>query len=285
MVPPTPHQGGPEEHRPRPPGPAGPGAAGGAPPAQARLSPLAGARRLRWAVPLGAVAVTGGILAASLVSAAQATPTLPPRTPAQLLAAVAGRTGPLPALTGTVVETAALGFPDLPGVGDPTSLQSLITGSHTVRVWYSDPSHVRLEIPGQLSESDVIRNGQDVWTWSSVRNTATHVRLPARGTDTAEPSPARSPLTPQEAAREALAAVGPTTRVSVASNVMVAGVPCYELVLAPKDSRSLVGQVRIAVDARRSVPLRVQVFARGGAAPAFQTGFTSISYTQPASAN
>ncbi len=243
------------------------------------------ARRLRWAVPVGALVVTGGVVAGSLITAAQATPPLPPRTPAQLLAAVAGRTGPLPALTGTVVETAALGLPSLPGTGDPTSLTSLLAGSHTVRVWYSDPSHVRLEIPGQLSESDVIRNGQDVWTWSSVRNTATHVRLPARGTDTAEPSPARSPLTPQEAAREALAAVGPTTRVSVASNVMVAGVPCYELVLAPKDSRSLVGQVRIAVDARRSVPLRVQVFARGGAAPAFQTGFTSISYTQPASAN
>jgi len=231
------------------------------------------------------VAVTGGILAASLVSAAQATPTLPPRTPAQLLAAVAGRTGPLPALTGTVVETAALGFPDLPGVGDPTSLQSLITGSHTIRVWYADPQHVRIAIPGQLSETDVIRNARDLWMWSSVHNTATHQLLSARDTNTPVPPPARTPLTPQQAAQQVLAAVGPTTSVSVASNVTVAGEASYELVLAPKDSRSLIGQVRIAIDATRNVPLRVQVLPRGSSVPAFQTGFTSIAFTRPAAAN
>jgi outer membrane lipoprotein-sorting protein len=250
------------------------------------LSPrLARARRLRWAVPVGAVVVAGGVIGASLVSSAQATPPLPPRTPAQLLAAVAGRTGPLQPLTGTVVETAALGLPDLPGVGDPTSLQSLITGSHTIRIWYADPQHVRLAIPGQLSETDVIRNGQDLWMWSSVHNTVTHQLLPAGDAATPVPSPVQTPLTPQQAAQQALAAVGPTTSVSVASNVMVADEPAYELVLAPKDSRSLIGQVRIAIDAAHNVPLRVQVFARGSSAPAFQTGFTSIAFTSPAAAN
>ena len=97
--------------------------------------------------------------------------------------------------------------------------------------------------------------------------------------------PPQTPLTPQQAAQEVLAAVGPTTTVSVASNVTVAGEASYELVLAPKDSRSLIGQVRIAVDARRNVPLRVQVFPRGSATPAFQTGFTSIAFTRPAAAN
>ncbi len=241
-------------------------------------------RRLRWAVPAGAVAIAGGVLAAFLVPAAQATPPLPSRTPAQLLAAVAGRTGPLPAMTGTVVETAALGLPDLPTAGDPTSLQSLLTGSHTIRLWYADPRHVRLAVPGQLSETDLIRSGRDVWLWSSVHNQVTHLKLPASG-GTAEQAPARAPLTPQQAAQQVLAAVGPTTTVSVASNVTVAGEASYELVLAPKDGRSLIGQVRIAIDARRNVPLRVQVFARGAASPAFQTGFTSIAFTQPAAAN
>ena len=223
-------------------------------------------RRLRWAVPIGAVAVTFGVLAASLVSAAQATPSLPSRTPAQLLAAVAGQTAPMPALTGTVVETAALGLPGLPVGGDPTSLQSLLTGSHTIRVWYSDPQHIRLAIPGQLSETDLIRNGQDVWMWSSVQNRATRLRLPARSAP--ELAPMQTPqttLTPQQAARAVLAAVGPTTTVRVASNVTVAGEAAYQLVLAPKDGRSLIGQVRIAVGARRNVPLRVQVFPRGSA--------------------
>ncbi|MGE5286922.1 MAG: LolA family protein [Micromonosporaceae bacterium] len=244
------------------------------------------ARRLRWAVPAGVVVATaGGVLAASLVATAQATPELPSRTPAQLLAAVAGRTGPLPAFTGTVVETASLGFPELPGGGDPTSLQSLLTGSHTIRVWYADPQHLRLAIPGQLSETDVIRNGQNLWTWSSTHNTVTHTRLAAGDGHEAEPPMTKGPLTPQQAANQVLAAVGPTTTVSIASNVTVAGEPAYELVLAPKDSRSLIGQVRIAIDAHRSVPLRVQVFARGSSAPAFQIGFTSIAFTRPAAAN
>ena len=55
--------------------------------------------------------------------------------------------------------------------------------------------------------------------------------------------------------------------------------------LAPKDSRSLVGQVQIAVDGRNGVPLRVQVFARGAGSPAFQVGYTSISFVTPAPAN
>jgi hypothetical protein len=71
----------------------------------------------------------------------------------------------------------------------------------------------------------------------------------------------------------------------VARDVTVAGESAYELVLAPKDSRSLIGQIRIAIDGQRDVPLRVQVFGRNSSAPAFQTGFTSVSFTRPAAAN
>ena len=47
----------------------------------------------------------------------------------------------------------------------------------------------------------------------------------------------------------------------------VAGQAAYQLVLAPRSSRSLIGQVRIAIDSQHRVPLRVQVFARGAATP------------------
>jgi hypothetical protein len=43
-----------------------------------------------------------------------------------------------------------------------------------------------------------------------------------------------------------------------------------------------VGEVRIAVDAVTSFPLRVQVTARGAGEPAFSSGFTSITYATPA---
>jgi len=44
----------------------------------------------------------------------------------------------------------------------------------------------------------------------------------------------------------------------------------------------LIRSVRIAIDAATALPLRVQVFAAGSSAPAFQTGFTSLSLHRPA---
>lgn len=240
-------------------------------------------RRTRWAVPGGVLAVVAAIAAGALVSTAQASPVLPARTPAQLLAAVAS-TKSMPALTGTVVETANLGLPNLPGASnDPTSLESLLTGSHTVRIWYADQSHVRLAVPGLESESDFILDGNTAWLWQSSTNSVDHYLLPKQQPKRA--MPAMPALTPQQAANQAIKAVGPTTKVSVQSNVVVAGQPAYQLVLAPKSPDSLVGQVRIAVDAANHVPLRVQLFARHASSPAFQVGFTSISFVRPAAAN
>jgi hypothetical protein len=62
----------------------------------------------------------------------------------------------------------------------------------------------------------------------------------------------------------------------------VAGQDAYQLVVAPKDSRSLVGRVVFELDAQHpGVVLGVQLFARGAASPAFQTGFTSITFAAP----
>jgi len=183
-----------------------------------------------------------------------------------------------------VVETTSLGLPSLPGTADPTSLASLLTGSHTIRVWYASPRHFRLAVPESLSETDVIADGNTAWLWESTTNTVTEFTLPPHQS-APQTQPTTAPLTPQQAAQQVLAAVGQTTTVSVDSNVTVAGQAAYELVLAPKDSRSLVGQVQIAIDGRNGVPLRLQVFARGASSPAFQVGYTSIQFVTPAPAD
>jgi outer membrane lipoprotein-sorting protein len=239
-------------------------------------------RRARWAVPAGALAITGAVLAGSLISVAQASPGLPPRTAAQLLAQVGDSV--TPPLTGTVVETTSLGLPSLPGTADPTSIASLLTGSHTIRVWYAGPRHFRVAVPEPLSETDVIADGNTAWLWDSRANSVTEYTLPAHQ-QTPMTQPTSAPLTPQQAAQQVLAAVGKTTTVRVDSNITVAGQPAYELVLAPKDSRSLIGQVRIAIDGRNGVPLRLQVYARGASSPAFQVGYTAIEFVTPAPAD
>jgi len=226
-------------------------------------------------------------MAAALIPVAQAAPALPARTPAQLLADVAARSQ-VPAFSGTVTESTSLGLPQLPGrQSDPTSITSLLTGSHTIQVWYASPREFRVAFPGKMSETDLYRNGDTAWLWQSVPDTVTKFTLPP-GADTSMPD-TKLPVTPQQAAGIALAAVGPTTTVGVNSNVYVAGRAAYELTLAPKDARSLIGQVRIAIDASNSVPLRVEVLARPAAgppgstasSPAITIGFTSVTFAAP----
>src|SRR5579859_6622897 len=121
-------------------------------------------RRARWAVPGAAVAVTAVTVAALQIPAAQASPNLPDKTPAQLLASISGDQK-VPPMTGTVVETASLGLPQLPQTGNPTSMTSLLTGSHTVKVYYQDQDHYRLAVPQPGSETDVVGNGSKLWLW------------------------------------------------------------------------------------------------------------------------
>lgn len=241
------------------------------------MSNVLSSRRARWAVPASVLVIVGAAIGLAPIVAG-ASPTLPPKTAAELLAAV-GSAQNRP-FSGTVVETARLGLPALPETHDgSTSLQSLVTGSHTARLWFAGPDKARFALVGDLAETDVVRNGRDVWVWTSSTNTAQHATLPA-GSHDATPAPT-PPVSPQEAARRALAAVDPTTVVSVDGSARVAGRPAYELVLQPRDARSLVGQVRIAVDSATSLPLRVEVFAAGASDPAFETGFTSVSFARP----
>ena len=243
-------------------------------------------RRARWAVPGAAVVVTAAAVAALQIPAAQASPDLPNRTPAQLLASISSD-AKVPPMTGTVVETASLGLPQLPQTGNPTSLASLLTGSHTVKVYYKDASHFRLAVPQPQSETDVVADGSRLWLWESSSDSVTEFVPPAvKGkVKHSEPKLPQPPLTPQQAASQVLAAVGKTTLVSVQANVMVAGEPSYQLVLAPKDQRSLVGRVVIAVDGKYGVPLRVQLYAKGASSPAFQVGYTALQWVTPAPSN
>lgn len=236
-------------------------------------------RQARWAVPAVVVLAAGGLVAGSALPSAAAAPRLPARSAGQLLAALTADAAP--PLSGTITETASLGLPALPAelTGGGTSL---LAGSHTVQVWYASPEHFRLALPQRMSEDDLIRNGRDAWLWDSAANTVSHVTLPAAGPLPPIPT---IPLTPQQAARQALAGAGPATIVRVEPTVTVAGQAAYQLVLAPRSSRSLIGQVRIAIDSQHRVPLRVQVFARGAARPAAQVGFTAVSFTRPPAAD
>lgn len=238
--------------------------------------------RLRWTVPLAA----GAVVAAVVVGAAAATadPGLPARTPAELLVAL--QQPQTQALSGTVSVTTDLGLPELPTsvTGGAAGPSALLTGTHTLRVWTDGDTRSRVDLLAQSNEYDVIRNGSDVWLWSSADAETTHVTLPAEATASeSQPAPGvvSMPSTPQEAADAVLSALDPTTAVTVTGVSVVAGRPAYELVLTPKQEGTRVARVTIAVDAETSVPLAVRVYSTRSSAPAIDIGFTSVGFSTP----
>lgn len=254
-------------------------------------SPSTGTQRSRrrkpslaWVAPIAAaaLAVGGGVLASSNASAE---PPLPKKTAQQLLTAVAG--AKVPGLSGTVTETADLGLPSLPtgSEGGPTSssnFSDLVDGTHTLKVWTAGADKSRVALLGTYGESDLIRNGNQAWQWSSKDKQAVHTRYVGSAPDSTRQGDLPQAQTPQQLAEQALKAIDPTTTVSVARNVTVAGRPAYDLVLTPKDDRSLVGEVTIAVDAKTWTPLQVAVTADGQTKPALSAGFTTVDFSVPA---
>ncbi|SDT00389.1 LolA family protein [Microlunatus soli] len=236
---------------------------------------------VRWLAPIAAAALAiGGGLAATTASA---DPNLPKKSPQELLTAVAG--AKVDGLSGTVTETAELGLPSMPSNGptEESDFGSLASGTHTLKVWTSGEDKSRVSLLGTYGESSLIRNGNQAWLWSSKEKKAVHTTY--AGKAMAQRHSSEMPATPQEAAKKALDAIDPSTSTKVARNVTVADRPAYELVLTPKDDRSLVGEVAIAVDAQTSVPLRVEVSADGAKDPAFSVGFTDVDFSVPAAKN
>ena len=159
--------------------------------------------RARWAAPvLAAALMVGGVATAQSSAGGQSD--LAPRTAHDLLVDLQ-KARPTP-LSGTVAQTMDLGLPDLSagalsgGSGSAGKLNpvSLLSGSHSWRVWFADPTHARLALVDGTDEYDVVRNGSDVWQWSSADASVAHAKVPAEAEN---PGDTRSPATPGDRRR------------------------------------------------------------------------------------
>ncbi|MFF0775169.1 outer membrane lipoprotein carrier protein LolA [Nonomuraea wenchangensis] len=245
---------------------------------------------VRWGVPIAAAAVIGAAIGAGpVIAAVSGEPTLPERSAEQLLADAAAATAKdqgMRPMSGTVQQTASLGLPALPVTGGDTGPLSLLSGTHEVKVWYGGENKIRVAMPTHLNETNLIYNGDQSWYWDSATNTATRLRIKAdAGEQHGLPTPQPTDVTPQQAAQRLLAQVDEHTAVRVINTAEVAGRPVYQLVLAPKADGSLVQEVRIALDGETYMPLQVQLYAKGSAEPAYQVGFTQVTFTPPAAEN
>ncbi|MDP9116931.1 MAG: hypothetical protein M3O28_06685 [Actinomycetota bacterium] len=253
------------------------------------MSMLRQHRALRWLAPV-AVAGVVGLAASGIIAAKASTNSLPATSTAQLLADV-GSTSEV-GFSGTVVAQLALGLPELPsvaqGAGD-SSIAGLLSGSHTMRLWYGGPNAQRIAILGPTSETDVFHSGQNLWEWDSAAHVATRFTVPPDSGSARAPlapapptsSSAAESTTPQQLASRVIAALNPSTVVTMGATHLVADRSAYDLVLTPRDAGSRVASVHIAVDGATKIPLGVQVYARGSSAAAIDVAFSDIDFTAP----
>jgi outer membrane lipoprotein-sorting protein len=240
-----------------------------------RASGIFGRHRiLRWIAPAGVLAA-GGALGLTMLSPASADSRLSPMSADQLLSAVSS--AQIPGLSGTVTENASLGLPMLGSSTD--SVEGLLTGSHSLRVWYAGTDQQRVAMVDKSGEYDVFRNGVDVWQWDSTKQEATHAVLPRAATDTPTPS---GTTDPQTLAQEVLAAVGSTTTISIGPQQKVAGREAYQLVLTPKQTGSRISSVTMSVDGQTHIPLGVQVYGPSKAdGPAIDVSYLDVDLAVP----
>jgi outer membrane lipoprotein-sorting protein len=214
------------------------------------------------------VAVAGAVGLGLLVApaGAGAAPELPPVTAEELISSVlTAQPGPL---DGTVELDNQLGLPALP------ELPQAANGTSTARVWSDGAGKGRLSVPSAQGERTLVDDGTTFWAWNSADRTVT--RRPADG----EHRPPEAATTdPAKAAAQAVQALRATSTVDVDGTAEVAGRPAYELVLAPAPTeRTLLREVRIAVDAEKRMPLRLTVLANGSTDPALELGFTDLTF-------
>ncbi|RXZ45238.1 LolA family protein [Agromyces binzhouensis] len=269
--------------------------------------------RARTVVP--AIGVPVAIALAILVPMqANASVDLPDKTPEELVAFA--KAGDVDALSGTIEQRSELGLPDLGtlmggGASDANDseadaaasdtlgeLVSLATGSFDANV-YLDGDHARLQVLDRMAERNVYLSPGEAWFVDSETQTATRLgvaddadvegleaeldRLADEARAEAEaglPDGEQLP-TPQQLLDRALDRLDETTAVSVGTDGRVAGRDAYELVLEPRTDETLVGEIRVAIDGENGAALAASVTARGADAPAFETGFTDVSFAAP----
>ena len=140
----------------------------------------------------------------------------------------------------------------------------------------SGEAKAKVALVDGTTESSLTRNGDDVWAWSSTKQEAVHSTLDAQ-----KAKPSGTPTSPSAAIKELLEKVQPSTEVVTSGTGYVAGRAVYQLVLTPKDDDSLVGQVRVSVDAESFVPLGLRVIADDNQ-DAITVAASSVDYTVPA---
>lgn len=230
-------------------------------------------RKAFAAVAAGTALGVGGLVVVAMPAGAGEAPQLPPIGAQELVRSTLA--ADTPAHSGTVAVEDNAGLPTVPGIG------SLDVDS--ARVYTDGNGKSRLGVQQGSSERTIVHDGAAVWNYDSAANTTTKITLPpeAKQQHGATKGELADPTT---AATQLLQKVRQTSTVAVDGTASVADRPAYELVLRPKPTeRTVLREVRVAVDSATRLPLRLAVLTHGSTEPAVRIGFSELDLAeQPA---
>lgn len=225
----------------------------------------------RKAATVAVAGTAAGALGLGLVAmpaGAEGAPELPNIGAKQLVGSVL-KAEP-PAMSGTATVDNQLGLPAVPGMP--------ALDAQSARIYHDGDGNGRVAMEQQSSEVTYVLDGREFWSYDSAAGTATRAELPADARKK-HGNPKAAGADPARAATQVVDKLEESSNVSVDGTARVAGRAAYELVLTPKpDERTLVREVRVAVDAEKRLPLRLSVLTHGTTEPAFEMGFSEIEF-------
>jgi outer membrane lipoprotein-sorting protein len=146
------------------------------------------------------------------------------------------------------------------------------------RLWMSNDGRLRLELQGQNGDAQVVIDNGSFSIYDPMSNTVYKGTLPQH-TGNSSKRPTSKETVPTVAQIQSdinqLAQdwnlVGPTPR-------NVAGQPAYKIRISPRHDGGLLGDVQLAWDAARGIPLGIAIYSSNSSSPVLELKATSISY-------
>jgi hypothetical protein len=165
---------------------------------------------------------------------------------------------------------------------DSTDIQGsdpLLNGA-SGRLWVSPASHqMRLELQGQNGDAQVVVADGAFSIYDPTSDTLYKGKLPRQGSKTQKSEPIPTVAEIQRNLNQLMQQVnlvGPLPR-------NVAGQPAYKVEVSPKHDGGLLGDVQLAWDAARGIPLGIAIYSRDSSSPVLELKATDISYGPVAS--
>lgn len=229
---------------------------------------------------VAAVAALALVVGTVSVAVAGSSEKLAPVTAEELLARMARTDLEAQSVSGELSwQNGLFGNLELPTDLAQMPAQSPLLSSGSGRLWVSEAG---LRVESQGSGGDQIaalsKESRLAWTYDSASNTAHRYELSKDVKESPLPSPSLTATLAPAAVGASMERLAPYATVEVTGQTTVAGRAAYVLRMTPVAKDTALGSVQVSVDGETMLPLRFEVFAKGGSEPVLLSGFDSISY-------